>query len=157
MRYWFSPKHNAFYPEALKEAYINAGTLPDDLIETTEKIFIEFSGMPPAGKIRGANDKGLPCWDDLPVVEVSISELKTQARKLRDSFILSTDRMLVEDYTINDILLTHEQREQLLKVRAKFKTWPNEDGWPQIDLPFIPPWILNEAVNNGYMVAIWPN
>ncbi|QHM74109.1 hypothetical protein C7M52_00030 [Mixta theicola] len=157
MNYWFSPKNNAFYPKALKEAYISAGTLPDDLVETTEKVFIEFSGMAPAGKARGANDKGLPCWVDLPVVDVTIDELKSGARKLRDSFILSTDRMLVEDYTINDIPLSCEQRKELIKIRANFKSWPNEEGWPRIELPFIPSWILTEAVKHGYVVPVWSN
>lgn len=157
MSYWFSPKSNAFYPKALKDAYKNAGTLPDDLKDVSEDIFIEFSGMPPAGKIRSVDNEGFPCWADMPVSEVTEDELKSQARKLRDEFILSTDRMLVEDYTIKDIPLSVEQREQLLKVRASFKSWPNNEGWPQIKLPEIPSWILIEAVNNGYVVPVWPN
>lgn len=157
MSYWFSPKNNAFYPKALKEAYRNAGTLPDDLKDVSDDAFMEFSGMPPAGKVRAADSQGLPCWADMSAPEVSEDELKAQARKLRDDFILSTDRMLVEDYTINDIPLSDEQREGLLKVRASFKTWPNEDGWPKIALPEIPSWILIEAVDNGYVVPVWPN
>lgn len=157
MSYWFSPKNNAFYPKALKEAYKNAGTLPDDLKDISDDAFIKFSGMPPAGKLRAVDSQGLPCWTDVPAPEVSEDELKAQARKLRDDFIFSTDRMLVEDYTINDIPLTGEQREELLKVRSSFKVWPNAEGWPLIQLPEIPSWILIEAVNNGYVTRVWPN
>ena len=157
MSYWFSPEHNAFYPKALENVYKSAGTLPDDLKDVSDNAFMEFSGMPPAGKVRATDNHGFPCWVDMPETEVSEDELKSQARKLRDEFILSTDRMLVVDYTINDIPLTAEQREELLKVRASFKSWPNDEGWPQIKLPEIPSWILIEAVDNGYVVPAWPN
>lgn len=157
MSYWFSPEHNAFYPKALENVYKSAGTLPDDLKDVSDDAFMEFSGMPPAGKVRATDNHGFPCWVDMPETEVSEDELKSQARKLRDEFILSTDRMLVVDYTINDIPLTAEQREELLKVRASFKSWPNDEGWPQIKLPEIPSWILIEAVDNGYVVPAWPN
>ncbi|WP_227658106.1 hypothetical protein [Enterobacter cancerogenus] len=50
MNYWFSPKNNAFYPVALKESYEAAGSLPDDIIDVSDDIFIEFSGTPPEGK-----------------------------------------------------------------------------------------------------------
>jgi hypothetical protein len=157
MNYYFSPKKNAFYPKSLESAYIKAGTLPDDLIDIHEMDFIEFSSVPPVGKTRGVARDGLPCWIDLPVSEVSVEGLKAQARKLRDNFILSTDRMLLEDYTINDTVLSDEQRDELLKVRANFKTWPSQQNWPNIEFPEIPLWILIEAVNNGYVTSDWPN
>ncbi|ORM50743.1 tail fiber assembly protein [Mixta calida] len=157
MSYWFSPEHNAFYPKALENVYKSAGALPSDLKDVSDDVFMKYSGMPPAGKIRAPDNEGFPCWADMPVPKLSEDELKAQARKLRDDFILSTDRMLVVDYTINDISLSDEQREELLKVRASFKTWPNDDGWPKIALPEIPSWILIEAVDNGYVVPVWPN
>ncbi|WP_244670870.1 hypothetical protein [Enterobacter hormaechei] len=81
--------------------------------------------------------------------------VKAQQRALRDEFIVSTDRMLVSDYTINNVLLTSEQQAELLDVRQKFKVWPESEGWPGIALPAIPQWILIEAVNNGYVVKNW--
>lgn len=50
MNYWFSPANNAFYPVALKESYVNAGGLPNDLIEVEDSVFSEFSATPPEGK-----------------------------------------------------------------------------------------------------------
>ena len=47
MNYWFSPANNAFYPVALKESYVNAGGLPNDLIEVEDSVFSEFSATPP--------------------------------------------------------------------------------------------------------------
>ena len=156
MNYWFSPANNAFYPVALKESYVNAGSLPNDLIEVEDTIFNEFSATPPDGKMRGIGDSGLPIWVDIPVVEESPEQIKARARVLRDEFIVSTDRMLVSDFTINNIPLTAEQQAELLDVRQKFKLCPEREGWPNVELPAIPQWILIEAVNNGYIVKNWP-
>ncbi|HHA1470859.1 TPA: tail fiber assembly protein [Enterobacter kobei] len=156
MNYWFSPANNAFYPVALKESYVSAGSLPNDLIEVEDTIFNEFSATPPDGKMRGIGDSDLPIWVDIPAVEESPEQIKARARVLRDEFIVSTDRMLVSDFTINNIPLTAEQQAELLDVRQKFKLWPESEGWPNVELPAIPQWILIEAVNNGYVVKNWP-
>ncbi|AMA06010.1 hypothetical protein ACJ69_23605 (plasmid) [Enterobacter asburiae] len=66
MNYWFSPENNAFYPVALKNDYLTAGTLPDDLIEVSDNVFMEYSGTPPEGKERGIAEDGYPIWIDLP-------------------------------------------------------------------------------------------
>lgn len=156
MNYWFSPANNTFYPVALKDSYEKAGSLPNDLIKVEDSVFEEFSATPPEGKIRDVGNDGMPIWIDIPVVEVSPDQIKARARSLRDEFIVSTDRMLVSDFTINNVLLTSEQLSELLDVRQKFKVWPELEGWPAIELPVIPQWILIEAVNNGYVVRNWP-
>jgi len=156
MNYWFSPKNNAFYPVALKESYEAAGSLPDDIIDVSDDIFVEFSGTPPEGKTRSVGADSMPCWEDLPVELLSKEEIKAQARRLRDYFIEATDKMMVADYTISDIKLTDDQRDELSTVRSTFKSWPESNGWPDIELPEIPQWILIEAVNNGYVVPNWP-
>ena len=156
MNYWFSPVNNAFYPVALKDSYEKAGSLPNDLVEVDDTVFEEFSATPPEGKIRDVGNDGMPIWIDIPVVEVRPDQIKARARSLRDEFIVSTDRMLVSDFTVNNVLLTSEQLSELLDVRQKFKVWPELEGWPAIELPAIPQWILIEAVNNGYIVRNWP-
>lgn len=156
MDYFYSPKENAFYPAALEDAYRDAGTLPDDLVRIKNSIFTEFSACPPQGKTRAAGIDGLPCWVDVPQKAVTEDEIKAQARALRDKFIESTDKLLVQDYTIDDVPLTEEQKAELVEVRLEFKRWPSVDGWPNINLPEIPRWILIEAVNNGYIVPDWP-
>ncbi|MGV2200382.1 tail fiber assembly protein [Enterobacter hormaechei] len=67
MNYWFSPANNAFYPVALKESYVNAGSLPNDLIEVEDSVFSEFSATPPEGKLRGIGSDGFPIWIDIPL------------------------------------------------------------------------------------------
>lgn len=156
MEYFYSPKENAFYPAALEDAYRAAGTLPDDIVPVETGVFNEFSACPPQGKIRAVGVDGLPCWVDIPQKVVTEDEIKALARGLRDKFLEATDKLLVQDYTIDDVPLTEEQKSELVEVRLNFKLWPSVDGWPNIELPAIPRWILIEAVNNGYIVPNWP-
>uniref|UniRef100_A0A7M2QMY4 Tail fiber assembly protein n=1 Tax=feces metagenome TaxID=1861841 RepID=A0A7M2QMY4_9ZZZZ len=156
MEYFYSPRENAFYPAALEDAYRAAGTLPNDLIAVDSCVFTEFSACPPAQKIRAAGPDGMPCWVDVRKVELTEDEIKAYARSLRDKFIESTDKMLMADFSINDVSLTDEQQKEVIEIRQKYKAWPMADGWPYIELPVIPRWILIEAANNGYVVPDWP-
>lgn len=156
MNYYYSALTNAFYPETLLESYKEAGTLPDDIQALSEDVFREFTATPPEGKRRVAGEEGLPVWDAIPPVVFTEDEVKSRARRLRDSFITATDTMLVADYSINDIALTEAERTELLSVRQDFKKWPNQEGWPAIELPKIPQWLLIEAANNGYIAFEWP-
>ncbi|EKY1962933.1 tail fiber assembly protein [Cronobacter sakazakii] len=156
MEYFYSPKENAFYPAALEDAYRAAGTLPDDLIAVENSVFTEYSACPPQGKTRAAGSDGLPCWVDIPKEEITEDEIKAQARALRDNFIEATDKMVMQDYTINDVPLTEKQYAEVIEVRLNYKRWPTMDGWPNIQLPEIPRWILIEAVNSGYVFPTWP-
>ncbi|SPX11836.1 CPS-53 (KpLE1) prophage protein [Escherichia coli] len=49
---FFSPSLNIFVNPALKDDYINVNSWPDDAVEVDEQVYIEFSGLPPKGKIR---------------------------------------------------------------------------------------------------------
>lgn len=155
MKTWFSPSTIAFYPDSLKESYQAAGSFPDDVIEVSEDIFAEFSGKPPEGKQRGV-DKGQPCWIDIPAPVITLDQQKARARSYRDAFISSTDRLLVADYSIGDNQITENQLAELTNVRESFKKWPLVEGWPFVELPDIPQWLLIEAVNNGYIAFDWP-
>ncbi|YCI29835.1 tail fiber assembly protein [Erwinia sp. PK3-005] len=82
MSYWFSPEYNAFYPKALENAYKTAGTLPNDLRDVSDDVFIEYSGMPPAGKVRTSDNEGFPCWADMLVPEVSEDDQQVASRNI---------------------------------------------------------------------------
>lgn len=156
MQYHYSRSTNAFYPTSLLENYKKAGSLPEDIVPVDESVFREFTAVPAAGMRRVSGSDGMPTWEEIPPKVLTEDEVKNQARGLRDGFISATDRMLVSDYTINDIILTEKDRQELLDTRLAFKQWPSLDGWPVISLPDIPQWLLIEAVNNGYRVYDWP-
>ena len=63
--YKFSATTKGFYPIELLDVYEQAGTLPADLVDITDETYAEFTGQPPAGKIRGSKGKN-PAWVDIP-------------------------------------------------------------------------------------------
>ena len=66
MNYIYSATTNSFYPLEMKEDYTQAGSWPDDAVEVDEQVYIEFSGLPPKGKIRIAGENGFPAWSEIP-------------------------------------------------------------------------------------------
>ncbi|MBD1229495.1 tail fiber assembly protein [Xenorhabdus griffiniae] len=88
--YFYSAKENQFYPYELKQNYINAGSWPDDGIDVDDSVYSEFVGnMPPEGKIRIADDNGLPAWGDIP--PPTHEELQQQAERKRQFLLNDTD------------------------------------------------------------------
>ncbi|QAV24705.1 tail fiber assembly protein [Proteus hauseri] len=77
--YYYSAKENAFYPEALKQDYINANTFPDDAVIVDDKVWLIFEiNQPPIGMVRVAGKDGLPQWNKHPLL--SPIELVKQAQ-----------------------------------------------------------------------------
>ncbi|EJD1357924.1 DUF4376 domain-containing protein [Salmonella enterica] len=69
--YHYSPTQNTFYPDELKQVYIDAGTFPDDTVEVSDDVWLEFAGNhPPEGKQRAAGSDNLPCWVDIPLPDI---------------------------------------------------------------------------------------
>ena len=58
--------NNCFYPYSLEDDYKSAGSWPEGGVDVDENIFIEFSGLPPDGKIRATDSDGMPTWIDAP-------------------------------------------------------------------------------------------
>ena len=79
---FFSPSLNIFVNPALKDDYINVNSWPDDAVEVDEQVYIEFSGLPPKGKIRIAGENGFPAWSEIPPPtheeQIAAAELKKQ-------------------------------------------------------------------------------
>ncbi|WP_329909911.1 tail fiber assembly protein [Serratia quinivorans] len=64
--YKFSATTTGFYPVSLLDSYEQAGTLPADLVDVTDKDYTTYTGQAPDGKTRGSNKKGQPAWVDIP-------------------------------------------------------------------------------------------
>lgn len=76
--YIFSKSTLGFYPAELKEAYVAAGSWPDDGTEVNNDTFIRFTSQPPAGMQRGASEDGDPVWTNIPVTETDIGDARQQ-------------------------------------------------------------------------------
>ncbi|NHB89181.1 tail fiber assembly protein [Photorhabdus tasmaniensis] len=139
--YYYSAKMNAFYPVEMKQDYIDAGSFPDDVIEVSESVFIEFVGnAPPKGKCRIADKNGLPAWGDIPPMTQEqlvqqfentkkrlISEVSEKILPLQDAFDLG----IASEAEKSDLLALKNYRVMLnrtdLHVNSDVK-WPKEPG-----------------------------
>lgn len=137
MNYWFSPSKNAFYPVALKNDYISAGTLPDDLIEVNDRIFNEFSGMPKEGKQRISGTDGYPVWGDIP--PPTPEEKKSNAEAMRNQLRAAADAEIAWRHDAVDTGIATEEeianlaewkkyRVLLMRVDTAAPEWPTPPG-----------------------------
>lgn len=63
----YSPSTKAFYPTAIKDLYVAAGSWPNDAVPVTDETFAAYGlTAHPPGKTRGADANGQPIWVDLP-------------------------------------------------------------------------------------------
>ncbi|MFB5184679.1 phage tail protein [Yersinia intermedia] len=121
---------------------------------TGEKITVTALGEYPPDTTDSAPPK-FNQWDGVQWVPDNNLQANT-ARQYRDAFIIATDPMMVNDYSIDDKPLTEAQRSELISTRAAYRSWPTVASWPLIELPKLPQWLLVEAVNQGYRVPVWP-
>lgn len=77
----FSPSENAFYPNSLMANYVAAGSWPKDGIDVDDAVFYEFTGEPPAHKIRAVDDDGCPVWSDIPPVTHEMAVAAAEEKK----------------------------------------------------------------------------
>ncbi|EOY1422735.1 phage tail protein [Yersinia sp. Marseille-Q3913] len=121
---------------------------------TGEKITVTALGEYPPDTTDSAPKK-FNQWDGRQWV-INDNLLAATARMYRDSFIHATDPLMVSDYSIDDMPLTEAQRSELTIIRAAYRAWPTVAGWPLVEMPELPQWLLIEAVNQGYRVPAWP-
>lgn len=151
--YFYSPSVDTCYPEILYDAYVDSGTWPTDGIRISDELYVEFFlSTPPENKKRYWNSSTKTfSWSDIPAYQYSDEEKKTIGRTYRNNFVIATDVMMLSDYTINDTLLTDEQKKEVADTRIAFKTWPTLANWWNVPLPSVPQWIIDDAHDNrGY-------
>lgn len=95
MTYLYSATTNAFYPEALKQDYINSNSWPDDTLIVDDFIYKEYAqDAVPEGKQRVPNDAGYPSWGDIPAPEPEII-LAKNIRLLANLVSVSVTQIIV--------------------------------------------------------------
>ncbi|EMP4142658.1 DUF4376 domain-containing protein [Salmonella enterica] len=78
--YHYSPSKNMFYPDQMKQVYIDAGIFPADTVEVSDDVWLEFAGNhPPDGKQRAAGSDNMPCWVDIPLPDIDDARSRKHA------------------------------------------------------------------------------
>ena len=72
------------------------------------------------------------------------------ARKLRDSLRNSIDKFLLPSSTINDTLVTEEQKQILIQDSLLLAKWPSIESWPYIPLP-----TLSDLCKSIITIQVW--
>ena len=134
--YFFSEKSNSFYYEDMKDAYIAAGTLPDDIVLVSDDIFEKYTQSPPQGKVRGIK-KGMPAWIDSPpltqyelfnIAEQQKIKLISEASIIIEPMVDAKNGGYIEKEDIKRLDLWQRYRYALTKVDISLT--PNIE-WPQ--------------------------
>ncbi|ENF9213566.1 DUF4376 domain-containing protein [Salmonella enterica] len=69
-----------FYPDQMKQVYIDAGIFPADTVEVSDDVWLEFAGNhPPDGKQRAAGSDNMPCWVDIPLPDIDDARSRKHA------------------------------------------------------------------------------
>lgn len=116
----YSAKNNAFYPVDMKEDYVAAGSWPDDGVEVSRDIFIEFTNTSLSGKIRKLGTDGLPTWGDLP--PLTNQERIAQAEAKRQQLLANANSITADWRTELSLgIISDEDKLSLVKWMAYIK------------------------------------
>lgn len=88
--YKYSASKNFFYPDSLITDYIKSGTIPDDLVDVSDDIFKEYTGIPPDGMVRGSDENGMPTWlnePDIPNQQKLSSALSALGKEYQEDIM----------------------------------------------------------------------
>ncbi|WP_445375035.1 tail fiber assembly protein [Photorhabdus tasmaniensis] len=130
--YYYSAKNNAFYPIELKQSYIDVGSFPDDVIEVSESVFIEFVGnAPPQGKCRIADKNGLPAWGDIP--PMTQEQLAQQAEAQKQRLMSKANKQLAPLQDAVDLNIATEAEKAALLAWKEHRVMLN-----RIDISHVP-------------------
>ena len=69
-----------FYPAALKDAYVSAGTWPEHAADVSDEVMSVYSQYPPEGKMLGTDDNGYQTSDVCKAAHHKIPENCRQHR-----------------------------------------------------------------------------
>lgn len=114
MNFVYSPKRNLFYETSQLWRYESAGSLPDDIVEVEDAIFLKFTGDAPAGKSRGAVD-GQPAW--VNIAPLTPEQLIEQAEYERSTLLSAADAVMLDWRT--ELLLDQISDEN----KSKLSLW----------------------------------
>ena len=123
----FSNTTNAFYAEEFMDIYKE---VPEDIIDITEEDYNKFLNgeIGPVVEFNGTNLI-------TKVITKPKEAIELTARSFRNSLRNQLDTCLKPASTINDELVTEEQKTTLINDSLLLARWPATTDWPYISLP----------------------
>lgn len=128
--------NKSFYPYALEADYTSSGTWPDNGVDVDDASFIEFTGLPPDGKVLITGSDGCPTWGDAP--PITHGEEVAAAEQRRQLLLLKADE-ITADWRIELMLgdISNQDKEKLSawmdykkKVKAVDTSTAPDIVWP---------------------------
>ncbi|QLS34086.1 MULTISPECIES: tail fiber assembly protein [Enterobacterales] len=122
-----------FYPEALKEAYISAGTWPEHAADVNDEVMAVYSQYPPEGKMLGTDNNGYPVWVDIPALSpeeraAQVEQTRQELRVQADSEIAwrqyAVDRGKATAEEAADLIKWQDYRLDLMRIDILNPVWP---------------------------------
>ena len=90
-------------------------------------------------------------FENETIVEpVTIVDYESLARTLRNSIRNNIDKYLLPASTINDILVTEEQKQTLIQDSLLLAAWPATGSWPYVPFP-----VLSELCQSLITIPSW--
>ena len=80
----------------------------------------------------------------------TVVDYTVMARNLRNNIRGKIDKFLLPASTIEDVLVTEEQKQILIQDSLLLAQWPASEGWPYIDLP-----ALSDLCQNLLTIPEW--
>ncbi|HFR4127866.1 TPA: tail fiber assembly protein [Yersinia enterocolitica] len=115
MKFYYSPSNNEFYQESWLGLY---ESLPDDLTEISQEVYLSFLSSAPEGKTRG-NINGMPGWVDYPA---PTAEQAKEAADVKKASLMSHANSVISPLQdAVDIGMATEEEAALLLEWKKYR------------------------------------
>lgn len=124
---YYTVDPNGFYDDKY-------GSVPKNAIPLTDEEYNDLFVGQSSGKIIDFSS-GKPV---LAEFKNTIEDVKLFARSVRNSIRRTLDTLVLSTSTINGTLVTNTQKKWIIDYSVSLANWPDQSGWPFIDLPPAP-------------------
>ncbi|HBK4658345.1 tail fiber assembly protein [Serratia marcescens] len=139
MSYGFSASTGAFYVYEDRASYEENGNWPADVKPVSEEVWQAYCGQGPAGKVRGADRKGLPCWVDAPPPTKSM--LVAAAERKKAELLDVAGKAIAPLQDADDLAIATEEEAAQLRLWKTYRVQLNRinpQDAPETDWPLPP-------------------
>ncbi|MEX3140705.1 tail fiber assembly protein [Serratia ureilytica] len=139
MSYGFSASTGAFYVYEDRASYEENGNWPADVKPVSDDVWQAYCGQGPAGKVRGADRKGLPCWVDAP--PPTKSTLVAAAERKKAELLDVAGKAIAPLQDADDLAIATEEEAAQLRLWKTYRVQLNRinpQDAPETDWPLPP-------------------